>query len=157
MDSHGKVMDRVSDSSSGTVAMITDATVSDSSLLTVVMQEVLHDAFLTPVVRRVKESENGTWCGFFTGLDTTPWYQREGDVMMRSCVPSKCRVDVMWTSHGRDLLTSYPDIDRTLAEITRYWYWSSLSKDVAHFCRSCRLSILVHDNDVRFKVLWKEI
>ena len=190
----------------GTVAMLTDTAVSDSSLLTAVMQGVLDDAFLAPVARRVKESDNDTWRGFFTAPDSTLRYQREGDATARICVPSKCRGAVMRASHGGDLLTGHPGIDRTLAEIARYWYWPSLAKDVAHFCRSCRVCAgakssnqrrlgvdayseiplfpftqwsmdlismppskqgndlivtwvdrPVHDNDVRFKALWKEI
>ena len=126
-------------SPAGTVAMLTDTAVSDSSLLTAVMQGVLDDAFLAPVARRVKESDNGTWRGFFTAPDSTLRYQREGDATARICVPSKCRGAVMRASHGGDLLTGHPGIDRTLAEIARYWYWPSLAKDVAHFCRSCRV------------------
>jgi hypothetical protein len=47
-------------SPAGSVAMLTDTAVSDSSLLTAVMQGVWDDAFLAPVARRVKESDNGT-------------------------------------------------------------------------------------------------
>ncbi len=39
----------------------------------------------------------------------------------------------MRAAHGGDLLTGHPGIDRTLAEVSRYWYWPTLARDVAIF------------------------
>ncbi len=109
------------------------------SLLIAVSTGVKDDAFLVRVAQMVKESDDGRWRGFFRAPDSTLRYHRDGDETFRICVSSKCRGDMMRTVLGGDLLTDHPGIDRTLVEVSRYWYWSTLARDVTHFCRSCRV------------------
>ena len=126
-------------SATGSLCMMASTTMAGSSLLIAVSAGVKDDAFLARVAQMVKESDDGRWRGFFRAPDSTLRYHRDGDETARICVPSKCRGDVMRAAHGGDLLTGHPGIDRTLAEVSRYWYWPTLARDVAHFCRSCRV------------------
>ena len=109
-------------SATGSLCMMTSTTMAGSSLLIAVSAGVKDDAFLARVAQMVKESDDGRWRGFFREPDSTLRYHRDGDETARICVPSKCRGDVMRAAHGGDLLTGHPGIDRTLAEVSRYWY-----------------------------------
>jgi hypothetical protein len=100
---------------------------------------VKDDAFLDRVAQMVTESDDGRWRVFFRAPDSTLRYHREGDETARICVSSKCRGDVIRVTHGEDLLTDHPGIDRTLVEFSRYWYLPTLTWDGSHFCRSCRV------------------
>jgi hypothetical protein len=126
-------------SATRSLLMMVSTTMSGSSLLINVSTGVKDDSFLARVTHMVTESDDGRWRVFFRAPDSTLRYHREGDETARICVSSKCRGDVIRVTHGEDLLTGHPGIDRTLMEFPRYWYLPTLMWDVSHFCRSCRV------------------
>jgi len=71
------------------------------------------------------------------GNDRVLRYQRPEDLGPRICVPAACRRQVSEAAHGGDVLVGHPGVTRTTVEVSRYYYWKSLHKDVAHFVRSC--------------------
>ena len=120
-------------------ALLAMSTVAETSMLTNIRQALEADSFFGPVVTHVHESDHGWWRDF--SLDATGLlsYQRPGDAQPRVCVPAKCREMVLRAAHGDSTLVGHPGIDRTSANVGRFFYWPALHKDVAHFVRSCRV------------------
>ena len=108
-------------------------------MLTNIRQALEADSLFGPVVSHVHESDHGWWRDF--SLDATGLlsYQRPGDAQPRVCVPAKCREMVLRAAHGDSTLVGHPGIDRTSANVGRFFYWPAMHKDVAHFVRSCRV------------------
>ena len=74
------------------------------------------------------------------GNDRVLRYQRPEDLGPRICVPAACRRQVSEAAHGGDVLVGHPGVTRTTVEVSRYYYWKSLHKDVAE--RECCLLVL---------------
>jgi hypothetical protein len=96
-----------------------------------------HVPFLQNVAEEVDSSNHGDWRDFCQNKQGFLCYQREGEETQRICVPRQSRDAVLHKAHG-DALAGHPGITRMSANLAQFFWWPNMSRDVAHFVRSCR-------------------
>ena len=118
-------------------ALCSGAAVTSSSLVQDIKKELGRDPFLSPIVDKVKESDEGHWRDFRLDPQGLLCYQHPDDEAPRVCVPAPCRGQVLRAAHGGSTFVGHPGVHRTTTAVRRFFFWPTLARDAAHFVRSC--------------------